>query len=244
MVFNQTLVTTSFGKCAYMYDASSWGRVNGGCGCGSKMQGNCEALDGPYQNQDCQYAPNDHEHWHPIADTCKENTEASPNVERCYCNSQDRQADTPAPEDMTTTSQQCFFRMPAMYEKDGLFESELTDMVKARLANQGSNETLANGDVRIKSEYWNEVIIDAEPLEKVLNAGDPRVAIPALLYIRGMGGLPYARNVQRDFRQKYGKPTIPIIEVDDSVDAKCSGLFRVPEGLEEQDGDVDEEVVV
>jgi len=232
VVYNQSRVEKEFGKCSYMYDASSWGRVNRGCGCGSKMQGNCDVEDAPFKNQDCKYAPNDPAHWKPLNGTCKTNTESSPNVETCWCHSQHRQADTPTAAEQTTTSQQCYFRGPAMYPPHGSFESELREMALARLANQQFNETLEDGTVRIRSAYWNEVMLDGKLLKRKLRKEQARKSIVAIVYIRGMGGEPEAELVRSDMRERYGKPSIPIIEADTSLDVKCSGIFRLVEKAE------------
>lgn len=234
LVFNQTAVETDVGKCAYMYEAHSFARVNRGCGCASKYQANCGQPAAPYQNQDCKYESWDVAEWTPIPGSCKNNTESTKNVERCWCKSQDRAPMTPSPEDMTTTSQQCYFRLPAMYPPNGVFPSELHEMVTSRIANQeAANETLEDGRIRWRQEYWNELILDGERLDALLSAGNPRHAVAAIIYIRGMGGFPYARQVQRYYKKHYGGPKVPIVEMDTKVDATCSGPFRVQEDSKE-----------
>merc|ERR1719498_2394754 len=101
---------------------------------------------------------------------------------------------------MTTTSQQCYFRMPAMYPPHGKFDNELHEMVSARVTNQLANETLVDGTVRIRQEYWNEVILDGEVLEEAINTGGINHGIVAIIYVRHMGGQSMAKDVQSDFK--------------------------------------------
>lgn len=228
LVFNQTAVETRIGKCAYMYDAHTASRVNRGCGCASKYDRNCGQDAAPYKNQECEYADWDKAEWTPIPGTCKNNTDLSPLVERCWCNSQDRHPSTPLPKDAITTSQQCYFKLPAMYPPKGNFSSELRDMMQARIANQAdASEILEDGRVRWRQEYWNELVIDAEMLREMYEEGNPGNAVAALIYIRGMGGKPFAREVQKLLKHTYGGQKIPIIQMDTKVDASCSGPFRI-----------------
>jgi len=227
IIYNQTSVEQTIGKCFYMYDATTWGRTNHGCGCATP--GGCDTPDGAYQNQECQYE-------HPEArsgvkkGTCHDNTEKSPDVDQCWCNSDDRRkATTPLPEHAKTTSQQCFFRGPALYPPAGTFTNEYHEAMRARIKNQ-ANPPIENKEnsteIIIKQEFWNEIIIEAQELERMLKI-HPSYAYSAFFYIRGFeDGKKKAMEIQEQVFQQWGGPRVPIVEFDPKVDTRCTAPFR------------------
>merc|ERR1712176_1367667 len=139
-------------------------------------------------NQDCEYK--DPAETDIIRETCRNNTETSENVEQCWCNAPDLRTGYPKPEDATTESMQCFFQAAGLYPPHGTQQNELRDFVKARIAHQETNdgiEIISTGETRYKSEYWNEVIVDAEVITDMLT--DASVtntdAVSAFMYVTG-----------------------------------------------------------
>jgi len=227
ILYNQTSIENIMGKCVYMYDGATFGRVNHGCGCAAK-RGGCGPPDSAYGNQDCEYE--DRSHRSGIKeDTCHNNTESSPDVDNCWCKANHRDHDTPRPEDTKTESQQCFFRLGGIYPANGPFPDELHDFVKARLWNQANppTETLSNDEIRYKQEYWNEIVIEGEELRNKLNE-NPLHAITAFIYVSGsFAGKQKAQLMQQQILAEYGGLEIPIVELDPHVDTRCSGPFRM-----------------
>lgn len=230
IVYNQTTVETKTGKCGFMYDGATFGRVNRGCGCAARRAGCGE--QGPYWNQDCEYGdPVNHQNID--LSTCHNNTETSEDVEQCWCNFDHLRPGTPRPEDATTIDQQCFFRAGGLYPPHPL-QSEFHEFVKARIANQathGGTETIDHGDgtseIRYKSEYWNEVVLDAEVIEDMLRDenGTDTDAISAFMYVEGGAGKPKALAMQLHALRVYGT-LIPIVAFDKTVDLRCSPPFK------------------
>lgn len=226
ILYNQTSIEKIMGKCVYMYDGATFGRVNHGCGCAAKV-GGCGPPDSAYGNQDCQYKDRSHRSG-IIEDTCHNNTEISPDVDSCWCKTKHRDHDTPRPEHTRTESMQCFFRLGGIYPPHGPLPDELHEFVKARVWNQENppTETLGNGEIRYKQEYWNEIVIEGEELRNKLNE-NPLHAIAAFLYVgHSYAGKQKAQHMQRQIMEEYGPPAIPIIELDHHVDTRCSGPFR------------------
>jgi len=219
-----------------MYDGATFNRVNRGCGCAARQPG-C-GREGAYWNQECEYGDPAH-HQQIDESTCHDNTEASPDVDPCWCKAENRNPSTPTPEDTLTTDQQCFFRGGGLYPPHPL-ESEFHEMVGARIANQESNggtEVLPGTtppETRHKQEYWNEVIVDAEVLGNMLRDPDVETtdAVSAFIYVEGWGGgKPKAIAMQQQALRDYGYPVIPIVSFDPNVDVRCSGPFREATGL-------------
>jgi hypothetical protein len=233
IVFNQTTIEASSGKCAFMYDGATFGRVNRGCGCPARQAQSC-GQEGPYWNQDCQYEDMEN-HRNIDPSTCHDNTDTSPDVEQCWCNTDHLRVGTPKPEDAKTTDLQCFFKGGGLYPPQPQ-QPEWREFVKARLANQeanGGTEIVAGtGETRYKSEYWNEVVVDAEVLIDILrneNVSNTN-AVSAFMYVEegagnGSPGKQKALNMQLQAYRDYGT-IIPIVAFDKSVDLRCSGPFR------------------
>jgi len=230
VIFNQTAVEASLGKCVFMYDGATFGRVNRGCGCAAR-QHTC-GPEGAYWNQECEYGDLAN-HGQRVDSTCHNNTETSPDVDSCWCKTENRNPSTPTPEDTLTTDLQCFFRGPGLYPPHPL-ESEFHEMVGARIAHQESNggtEVLPGTtppETRYKQEYWNEVIVDAEVLGNMLRDPDVETtsAVSAFIYVEGLGGKPKAIAMQLQALRDYGYPVVPIVSFDPNVDVRCSGPFR------------------
>jgi len=232
IVFNQTTIEAAAGKCVYLYDGATFNRVNRGCGCAARHNG-C-GQEGAYWNQDCDYGdPVNHQNIRP--ETCHNNTETSPDVDECWCKSDNLRV--PRPEDAKTIDQQCFFRAGGLYPSHPL-QPEFHEFVGARIANQETNggieEVHGLDDVRYKQEYWNEVVVDGEVLGNLLR--NPNVtnthAVSAFLYVEGIGdGKQKAVQMQKQAFHDYGYPIIPIVAFDTSVDVRCSGPFKEASGL-------------
>jgi hypothetical protein len=222
IVYNQTSIESRMGKCSYMYDGATFGRVNHGCGCAAKHK-DCGTPDSPYNNQDCDIVDGGYKN-------CKNNTNKSPDVETCWCYSQSLDPSTPKPADATTTDQQCFFSGPALYPPAGMLDNELHKMVKERLYNQANPPTEelpgTNGTIRRKAEYWNEVVVEGEELRNLLEA-NPRHAYAAFVYIKGSGpaAQTQALQLQQDTFQAYGGELVPVLEIDTAVDVRCTAPF-------------------
>jgi hypothetical protein len=233
IVFNQTTVEARSGKCAYMYDGATFGRVNRGCGCAAREHG-C-GQEGPYWNQDCEYHPPG-THQEIDLSTCHNNTETSEDVEQCWCNAPDRRSDYPKPEDTITEALQCYFKAGGLYPPHPQ-KPEFHEFVKARLAHQATNDGIEilrdNVTTRYKSEYWNEVIVDAEVIIDMLT--DANVAnsdaVSAFMYVTGHpAGRDKAIAMQVQAYRNYDS-IIPIVELDPTIDLRCSGPFRKADNI-------------
>lgn len=214
ILFNQAAVEGSMGKCSYFYDAATFGRLNRGCGCAAE-DSSC-GRKGPYQNLDCR-------DYNDLS-TCHNNTDQSPNVEECWCKSTHRRSSTPAPEDQTTTSQQCYYKLGGLYLPNGLQQSELHEMVVGRVSNQ---EHDPGNEPHKRTQYWNEIIIDAEEMNRILHV-NPSDAVTAFVYVKSFGdsGKKKALAMQAKAMRDFGGPQIPIIAINSDVDTRCGGIFE------------------
>jgi hypothetical protein len=231
IVYNQTAVEDTLGKCAYIFDAVTQSRVNHGCGCAAISSG-CNDYDGAYKNQDCKY---EHEETRSgiKPETCKNNTESSRDVQECWCKASSRRAGTPAAEEANIIDQQCFFKGPGLYLPDGRMETEFHDMVLARIANQEGQpdpDVTAGAGGIYREEKWNEVIIEAEEVAAKL-ATNPLHAYAAFAYVKNIPDAQQAAvNMQARISAFYGA-TVPVIEIDPDVDTRCAAPFRDASGL-------------
>jgi len=223
IIFNQKAVESTIGKCAYMYDAQTFNRVNRGCGCSATHSG-CGDMDSAYWSQECEYEHPD-QHSGVKKETCKNDTDTSPDVDQCWCNTKNRRDTTPTAGEAQVTDQQCFFKLPTLVPEGGV-ANELHEMVKARVQNQ-ANTKLDDFNNGAKKTDWNEVVIDAEPMEKLLFS-DPSSVVVAFMYVKsfGLAGRQLAQGMSLEAKNRYGA-SIPIVEVDDKgTDIQCAGPFK------------------
>jgi hypothetical protein len=224
IIFNQTAVETTFGKCSFMYDGATFHRVNRGCGCSSTTP-YCGNHGSPFDSEDCDWNGTPREWNQPIEGSCHPNTATSPDVAECRCDAPNPRYPLP----QKTTDLQCFWPGVALNGTEGKVEDQLRQMLLKRIENQVGTEDVGEAHLRYKQEYWNEIILDAEVLTNALHA-DPRAAVAAFMYVRGHGpGRDKANRMSQKAAQDYGGPPIPVIEIDPGVDGLCNGPFRVPD---------------
>jgi len=229
IIFNQTSVESTIGKCAYLYDGQTFNRVNHGCGCPSMHPGSCDAMDTAYRNQDCEWK-HPESHSGPIPGTCKNNTEISPDVDECWCKSSHPRKDFHSPAELNTMDQQCFFKSGGLIVGES-GNSELHEFVKARIASQSSSPTETRSGATIhRIEQWNELVVDAGPLVDVMR-DDVSHGVLAFMYVKGVdAGKKFARQMQQEALGDYGG-MIPIVEIDTAVDVRCRGPFNAASSL-------------
>lgn len=206
-IFNQTLVETTVGKCAYIYDGATQSRYNYGCGIGNG-------------NPDCKSGQTAFDNICPS--TGKTCTGADDEVTRIICKPY---GPMPVPE--AGTDGQCYFPMPALNYPGAAAANHLRAMAKTRLIEQVTqNGTDAKGP---KISEWNELILDEHLLIPAI-AFDPATAITAFVYVKSNGA---AKNDALGMRDKFSTTftvgKIPVIGIDDMSDfTKSGGPFFVP----------------
>lgn len=211
VVFNQSLIQESLTKCSYMFDGATFGRLNGGCGCGA-LGHTCDDANCAYNNID--------------PDTGETVTGDSAHVQRCYCDGGVLHPDK-------TTDEQCFWKGPSFYRPDGVHGDETRQMLVQRLAHQDGTEQRSPTEIVQKSEFWNEVVLDGNVLQEQL-ALDPARVVPAFVYLKGStGGRHTAQNMASKFASDYGFANPPpLIAIDVTVDVSQ----QLPFSVEEEDG--------
>jgi len=191
IVFNQTMVERSIGKCSYMFDGASFNRYNGACGCGA-LSVDCKDPKSAFGNT--------------CPSTGKVCTVKDREVSRCSCEHMEEPSRSDVP--------QCYWKGAGFNTSHVRRSSDQTrDMVKARLRHQDGK------DSNDRLEYWNEVVIDEHLLLAELRK-NPELAIPAFIYVKGNpAGIDYATRMRDDYVKQFNVNTeIPLIAVDPTVD--------------------------
>lgn len=226
-VFNQTLVETYFGKCSYIFDGATSGRVNNGCGTGASGPAECT-------NPNCAF--NDMCYLDPPAHKCqREDKDIQDYLCKCeapICDETYGVADPP----LRDTDAQCFYEMPAMYlDPENPSNATVTptnhlrDSLKQRVVNQQ--------DYDDQMQKWNEVVIDDRLLIPEI-IRDPTHTILAFVYIIGENAYTeeqtqnFAETMRDEFQSYYhvnGVGNIPVIGIDLSLNfTEVGGPFVLP----------------
>jgi len=221
-VFNQTLVETYFGKCSYIFDGATSGRVNNGCGIGAKGPAECSNPDAAFFDM-CWINPPSHKCQQDDPDIvdqlCK--------CEAPICDAPYGTADPPTRPEQA----QCFYEMPAMYlDPDDPNPASITttnnlrDSLKQRVHNQENFDDVM--------QSWNEVVIDNRLLIPEIMR-DPTHTILAFVYVSGIPQAKEDAELMRDeFMHRYqvtGVGNIPVIGIDLAVNfAEVGGPFILP----------------
>jgi len=190
IVFNQSLVEKTIGKCSYMFDGASFNRYNGACGCGAASF-DCDNPNSAFGNV--------------CPSTGKICEVQDKEVARCSCEIM--------PEPNRSDVTQCYWKGAGMdghlVRSDG---DQTRKMVQARLRHQDGSD----GNDRL--EYWNEVVVDEHLLLEQLRA-DPVPVIPAFVYVKGNhAGIQYARQMRDDYALQFAVTAeIPLIAIDPHV---------------------------
>jgi len=204
-VFNQTMVESTWAKCAYIWDGASNNRYNNGCGDGAPGN-DCSGKGSAFDD----ICPS-------TGRTC---TGDDDEVKRAFCRGIEG-GTVPIP----TTHDghvQCLFPGPAIdyHGQDGWTpktQSYLRDMAKWRT--KFSNGKDASGP---NIEKWNEIDLD----ERLL----PKEAIVAFVYIKSRAPIAVyeVNDMQAEYEQDSGV-TVPVIGIDDeTVIAGSKGPFFTP----------------
>lgn len=115
IVFNQTAVENSFGKCSYMFDGATFNRYNGGCGCVARST-DCSDKTSAFGN---------------VCPTSgKSCTVSDPEVSRCAC------TNTNIPD--RSDRAQCFFEGVAHHSGS---KDQTRTMLKERIQRQGGSDS-------------------------------------------------------------------------------------------------------
>jgi len=204
IVFNQSLVQTSMGKCSFQFDGASFNRYNGACGC-SSVTTDCDNEESAYGN----VCPS-------TGKTCKVTDKE---IANCACDIKDE-------EPTETTDLQCYWK-GAGFDGGNVqwSEDQTRKMVLQRLRHQEES----NDDPNDKLEYWNEVVIDEHIMLDHLRQ-DSAPVISAFVYVKGCpGGVAAAQEMRKDYTSQFKVPvTIPIVAVDNEVDVSTAdGPFFV-----------------
>jgi len=204
VVFNQSMVEQSIGKCSYMFDGASFNRYNGAGG-GAAATTDCEDPASAFGNV--------------CPSTGKQCTVKDSEVTRCSCESMQEPSLSDVP--------QCYWQGAGFEHTDVRASADQTrKMVKARLRHQDGK------DSNDRLEYWNEVVIDEHLLIEQLNR-DPVPVIPAFIYVKGdAAGIDFARKMRDDYKQQFDVTAdIPLIAVDTTKSANSvDGPFSFEEG--------------
>jgi len=215
-IFNQHLVESSFGKCAYAFDGTTNNNRNGGCGATGGVK-----CPGAY-NYIC-------------PSTGKRCTASDKEVKQQMCKT-DAQPDGEHKVPFDGMSNQCFWKGPALgYPASG--EDHLRMMVDFRIKNQeGSDREGGHGR---KISQWNEVIIDERVLIPAIEK-DPANVIWAFVYDASQSvSKKLARQMQEEFCSAYNcKTKPPLIAMHTEQD------FTNSEGPFSYEADADVHVVV
>lgn len=101
--------------------------------------------------------------------------------------------------------------------------------MRLRIKNQANPPTEKkenSTEIIVKQEFWNEIIIEAEELERMLKI-DPSYAYSAFFYIKGFeDGKKKAMEMQEQVFQQWGGSRVPIVEFNPRVDTRCTAPFR------------------
>lgn len=203
IIFNQEAVETNLGKCSYMFDGATFSRVNMGCGCHSHHH-HCSHPESP---------------WYSTA------TGQDSDVEQCTCDSENpRSSNTPE----RTIDVHCLWSGPALDSHGGSSPNQLREMILQRIASQEAQETedVGESDVRYRSEYWNEIVLDGTRVLAALDF-DIRSVVTAFVYIAGSHGRAAAERMSQQAAHDYGGSPIPVIELNPLVDGSVTGPFQV-----------------
>jgi len=204
IVFNQTEVEKSIGKCSYMFDGASFNRYNGACGCGATSF-ECDNPHSAFGN----ICPS-------TGKTCKVEDQE---VAQCSCEVM--------PEPNRSDVTQCYWSGAGMDRHRVQPHADQTrKMVKARLRHQDGS------DSSDRLEYWNEVVVDEHLMLERLRA-DPVPVIPAFVYLKGnSAGIKFARKMRDDYALEFSvRAEIPLVALDPSVDVTTGHGPFVFEGV-------------
>lgn len=210
MFFNQTAIQTKLAKCSYQFDGATFNRLNGGCGCGAGAM-TCNDPSSAYSNID-------QESGGPATGT-------SPHVTRCSC-------EDPRHFDATHTNQeQCYWKGPSFYMPDGTSEDGTRKMLAQRVSNSEGVDDLGHGKIRVKNEYWNEIVLDGHKLLEELQR-DAVGTIPAMVYVKGSAhGKEQAVAMAVAMQSQYNLPApVPVIAIDLEKDVRTGGPFVFEDG--------------
>lgn len=205
IVFNQTLVQNTIGKCSYMFDGASFNRYNGACGCVARSV-DCHNPSSAFGNV--------------CPSTGKVCIVEDKEVAKCSCEvmHEPNRSDVP----------QCYWKGAGIDRDHVQADVDQTrQMVQARLRHQDGS------DSNDRLEYWNEVVIDEHLLLEQFRV-DPVPVIPAFVYVKGNpAGIAYARKMRNDYVQQYSvSAEIPLIAIDPHVDVNESdGPFLYEQDL-------------
>lgn len=205
MLFNQTAVETKLAKCSYQFDGATFNRLNQGCGCGAGGSMDCDDPMSAFNNVD--------------PESNKPATGSSPHVTRCSCES------PLAFKATKTTDEQCYWKGPAFYLPDGASDDGTRKMLAQRVANSEGEEQIGN-IVRVKNEFWNEVVIDGKVLLEELQRDAVRT-IPAMVYQKGSAAAKeQAVVLAKEMASQYHLAApVPVIAFDKEKDVSTGGPF-------------------
>jgi hypothetical protein len=200
VVFDQTLVESTLGKCYYPYDGGTDRRYNQGCGCGMLAQfEDCKSPQSAYKSID------------PA--TGKPMTAKSKDVHDCMCDGGAR-AGNPTKH----TDAQCYWTGPAFFPNA---TNQISQMLDHRMHDQQV------GDVT-ETTYWNEVVIDGVVMEAEMKK-DPSKVVKAVVWLKKGNGDLHAYQAAQQMSQYFGSHGFstapPIIAFDTKQDVMKCGPF-------------------
>lgn len=212
MFFNQTAIETKLAKCSFQFDGATFNRLNQGCGCGAGGRQDCTDPMCAYNNVD--------------PESNEQATGSSPHVSRCSCE------DSRHFDATKTTDEQCYWKGPAFYMPDGTSEDGTRKMLAQRVANSDGEEVLGGAMVRVKNEFWNEVVIDGNVLLQELQRDAART-IPAMIYQKGSAAARANAEAMAEtmaLRYHLAAP-VPVIAFDKDKDVRTGGPFIFEDAL-------------